>query len=128
MSAKFRNAGQVCIAANVILVHKDVEHDFVAIMAEKCKMLKFGDPLSNATIGPIINSRGMEKIEEQVSDAISVGGVIHCGGSKADQYHFEPTIITNVPTDAQCLQTETFGPVCAIKVRHTGTALIFIFL
>lgn len=119
MSAKFRNAGQACIAANIVLVHEKVGKEFVEIMVEKCKSLKFGDPFSTATMGPIINSRGMEKIEEQVADAVRNGGLVHCGGSKVDQFHFEPTVITNVAQNAKCISEETFGPICAIKTFET---------
>lgn len=115
MSAKFRNAGQACIAANIVLVHKDIESDFIRILLEKMKFLKFGDPFSDATCGPIINQRGLEKIEEQVTNAVHGGATVHCGGGVVDQFHFEPTLISNVDSDALCITNETFGPICAIK-------------
>lgn len=85
------------------------------------KFLKFGDPFSDATCGPIINQRGLEKIEEQVTNAVHGGATVHCGGGVVDQFHFEPTLISNVDSDALCITNETFGPICAIKVRTHGS-------
>jgi acyl-CoA reductase-like NAD-dependent aldehyde dehydrogenase len=117
LAAKFRNTGQACIAANNVFVHRDVLDDFIAVFLAKVRSLQFGDPFqSGTTLGPLINSRGLDKVREQVQDAIGRGATLHCGGKSIDDYHFEPTLLSNVPQDAQCFNSETFGPLCAIKV------------
>ena len=117
LAAKFRNTGQACIAANNVFVHRDVLDDFITVFLAKVNSLQFGDPFqSGTTLGPLINSRGLDKVREQVRDAIEKGATLHCGGQAIDDFHFEPTLLSNVPQDAQCFNSETFGPLCAIKV------------
>ena len=65
----------------------------------------------------MINNRGLDKVEAQVANAISKGAICHTGGNKIDDFHFEPTLLTNVSDDADCFNSETFGPLCAIKVN-----------
>ena len=85
-------------------------------MLEKMRSLQFGNPFEDATIGPLINSKGTQKVQDQVENAIKLGGILHCGGKAIDEYHFEPTLLSNVPDNATCFNEETFGPLCAIKV------------
>lgn len=116
LAAKFRNAGQACIAANNVYVHQEIENEFISIFVEKVKNLKFGNPFENSTtIGPLINVRGLNKVKAQIDDALSQGAILHCGGNTLDDYHLEPTVITNVKESLKCFTEETFGPLCAIK-------------
>jgi acyl-CoA reductase-like NAD-dependent aldehyde dehydrogenase len=63
----------------------------------------------------LINSRGAEKVQEQVHEALEKGARLHCGGSAIDATHFEPTLLSDVAADASCFSSETFGPLCAIR-------------
>lgn len=120
MVAKFRNSGQTCVCANNVLVQESVHDEFVQILKKKIEALRFGDVFdAQTTISCLINNRGLDKVEAQVANAISKGAICHTGGNKIDDFHFEPTLLTNVPDDADCFNSETFGPLCAIKVNFT---------
>ena len=64
MAAKFRNAGQACIAANRIFVHRSIYDEFSKLLVEKIESnLLCGDGFSgSATLGPLINQSGLDKV------------------------------------------------------------------
>jgi succinate-semialdehyde dehydrogenase/glutarate-semialdehyde dehydrogenase len=63
MNAKFRNAGQTCIAANRIFVHNNVYRKFAAMLTEAVAALKYGDGFGNGiAVGPLINKAGLDKV------------------------------------------------------------------
>jgi succinate-semialdehyde dehydrogenase/glutarate-semialdehyde dehydrogenase len=115
--AKFRNAGQVCIAPTRLLVQDKVYKDFVGRFTEAAKAIKVGnglDPESN--MGPLANSRRVSVVEGLVQDAVGKGGKLAAGGHRVGNkgYFFEPTVITNVPKDARAMNEEPFGPLALI--------------
>ena len=116
--SKFRNGGQTCICANRILVQDSIYDQFCQKLEEKVKNIKMGPPInSKNSQGPLINKRAVEKVSRHVDDAIARGGVLKIGG-KVDRslgpLYFEPTLITEVPSDALVHREETFGPLAAI--------------
>ena len=115
--SKFRNAGQTCICTNRVYVHKDIEEKFVALVAEKVKAMKVGNGLDKTTdIGPMIDENAVEKVNEHVEDARAKGAVVETGGKRAtgDGYYYEPTVMSGVTDDMQCMSEETFGPLLPI--------------
>jgi len=63
MAAKFRNAGQACIAANRVLVQEKVYDAFAAKLAQAVKALKVGNGfVADSTVGPLINAKGLQKV------------------------------------------------------------------
>jgi succinate-semialdehyde dehydrogenase / glutarate-semialdehyde dehydrogenase len=122
MVAKFRNAGQACIAANRILVDAAVYDDFVAALAERTAALKVGNGLDSGTdIGPLIDEAAVAKAEQHVADAISRGARLVTGGHRdaLGGAFFQPTLLADCPPDALMCHEETFGPVAAVQ-RFTG--------
>ena len=116
--SKFRNGGQTCICANRILVQDSIYDQFCQKLEEKVKNIKMGPPInSKNSQGPLINKRAVGKVSRHVDDAIARGGVLKIGG-KVDRslgpLYFEPTLITEVPSDALVHREETFGPLAAI--------------
>jgi succinate-semialdehyde dehydrogenase len=116
IASKFRNAGQTCVCANRIYVQSGIYDTFVAKLAQKmAQELIVGDGSdSNTTIGPLINYKAVEKVQIHVNDAITKGGNLVYGGKHIKGNFFEPTLITNVNTDMQFSQEETFGPLAGI--------------
>lgn len=70
--------------------------------------------LTRSTHGPLIHSRALDKVEHHVNDAVSLGAKILTGGKRLHGNFFQPTVLGDVPSDAACLQEETFGPLAAI--------------
>jgi len=116
IESKFRNAGQTCVCANRVFIHKSILAEFCIMLVEKVAKLKVGNGLENNDIGPLINQEAVRKIERLVSDAISKGATVLLGGKRhelGDQF-FEPTILSGISVDMDIFSTEIFGPVLAI--------------
>jgi succinate-semialdehyde dehydrogenase/glutarate-semialdehyde dehydrogenase len=115
---KFRNSGQTCIAANRILVQESIHDKFVAALSARARQIQVGHGLEKATeMGPLIDERGLEKVERLVADATDKGAKIHLGGKRheAGGTYFQPTVMTGVSTEMDLAHEELFGPVAAIS-------------
>jgi succinate-semialdehyde dehydrogenase / glutarate-semialdehyde dehydrogenase len=120
--AKFRNAGQVCIAPTRLLVQDKVYKDFVGKFTEAAKAIKVGNGLdTDSTMGSLANPRRVTAIEGFVQDAIGKGGKLAAGGHRVGNkgYFYEPTVVTDVPKDARAMNEEPFGPLALISSFST---------
>ena len=114
---KFRNAGQVCVSPTRFLVHEKVYESFVDQFVAAAKALKVGDGLDPETrMGPLANYRRVEAMERFVADAVGKGAKLRAGGKRIGNKgnFFEPTVLTDVPSDARILHEEPFGPIAPI--------------
>lgn len=117
-AAKFRNAGQVCIAPTRFLVHESIKNDFGAALAKYASGLKVGDGLAEGTtMGPLANPRRLTAMAEFHEDAVKKGAQVLSGGKRiGDSGNFwEPTVLADVPLEAKVFNDEPFGPVAAIR-------------
>lgn len=116
IDAKFATSGQDCLAANRIYVQRGVYDRFCTLFSEKVQILSLGPGINDPDIGPLMHHRALEKIKEQVEDALSRGAKCLCGGKQSPQgaLFYEPTVLADVPAAALILREETFGPVAAI--------------
>ncbi len=127
MRAKFRNAGQVCISPNRLLVQEGIADAFVARLRDAAAKLRVGNGLEEGvTVGPLIEEQGLAKVIEHVSDARSRGANVVLGGapSKLGMTFYEPTILTGVTGEMIMSHEETFGPVAAIATFKTDADAI----
>jgi succinate-semialdehyde dehydrogenase / glutarate-semialdehyde dehydrogenase len=116
---KFRNAGQVCIAPNRFYVEDSVADRFIATMKAEAEALVVGDSQNpDVSMGPLTLASGREKVERLIDDAVQRGAKLVTGGSRpADRnagFFLEPTVLADVPGDAQIMIEEPFGPVAPI--------------
>jgi succinate-semialdehyde dehydrogenase/glutarate-semialdehyde dehydrogenase len=85
------------------------------MVAAKVSSFNTGDPmLSGTQIGPLVNSRGVDKVQRHVEDAVSKGAKVLAGGHKGEGCLFEPTVLSDVPAAAAIATEETFGPLAAL--------------
>lgn len=120
LGSKFRNAGQTCICANRVYVHRSIQDQFAEKLIEKVKQLKIGlGTEEGVNIGPLINEKAIEKVENHLLDAVNAGAEIMCGGKRYNGdlkgYFYEPTVIKNVTNDMLIMNEETFGPVMPLQ-------------
>ncbi|MGZ4244743.1 MAG: NAD-dependent succinate-semialdehyde dehydrogenase [Solirubrobacteraceae bacterium] len=118
MVAKMRNMGEACTSANRFHVAGPVADEFASKLAEKMGSLKLGRGVEEGTdVGPLIDDTQRGKVSDLVQDAISRGAKAVVGGHRRDGagYFYEPTVLTDLPDDAQLLQEEIFGPVAPVK-------------
>jgi succinate-semialdehyde dehydrogenase / glutarate-semialdehyde dehydrogenase len=114
---KFRNSGQTCISANRVFAQEGIHDEFVERLVEAAAGLKVGvgtDP--DVKVGPLIEEKAVEKVEQHVADALERGGELQLGGARHELGHtfFQPTVITGVVPEAAMSCDETFGPVAGI--------------
>ena len=117
-AAKFRNAGQVCIAPTRFLVHSSIQGEFTRAFVEHAMGISVGDGLTAGTqMGPLANGRRLSAMTQVTKDALARGAKLELGGSRigAEGNFYAPTVLSNVPLDAEVFNNEPFGPVAAIR-------------
>ncbi len=124
----FTNCGQACLSVERIYVDASVADRFTQLCVEKAEKLRLGPPSdAEAEIGPMIRPRQVERVEEQLRDAVAKGASILAGGRRRPDLgpsFFEPTLVANVNQSMQLMREETFGPVLAITaVRSVDEAV-----
>jgi len=116
--AKFRNAGQVCIAPTRFLVHNSIRDDFAKAMVKHAEGLKLGDGLAEGTtLGPLANARRLTAMAKVIEDARATGATVATGGERVgtDGNFFAPTVLTDVSLESDVFNNEPFGPIAAIR-------------
>ncbi|PWH07366.1 NAD-dependent succinate-semialdehyde dehydrogenase [Brachybacterium endophyticum] len=127
MLAKYRNNGEACTAANRFYVHSSVAEQFTKRLVEETEKLQVGAGIAEGTtMGPMIEPKALDKIEELVTDAVDRGARLLTGGKRlgADElgteaaggFFYAPTVLADVPADARVNHEEIFGPVAPVIV------------
>ncbi|MBI4442736.1 MAG: aldehyde dehydrogenase [Acidobacteria bacterium] len=118
---RFFNCGQACLAVKRLYLFDSIADAFIEKLKEKVKRLTPGNGLNNATrVGPLHTADQRKEVEDQIADALKRGARVIAGGKRPEgaQYengHFlEPTLVVDVPDDAQLAQDECFGPALPI--------------
>jgi succinate-semialdehyde dehydrogenase/glutarate-semialdehyde dehydrogenase len=117
MASKYRNTGQTCVCANRILVQDSIYDEFTEKMLAAVAKLRVGPGLtSDATQGPLINDKALEKVEALVADAVEKGAKVLLGGKRSDlgATFYEPTVLTNMDPGMRMAREEIFGPVAPL--------------
>lgn len=130
MWGKFWNAGQSCIAAERLYVHRDVREKFMKIFMDMVSRMKVGDP-ETSQMGPLINSGAVNTMKDFVSKATDQGFSILHGGTVpnleskfCNGFFFEPTIIGGATQDSDVFQEEIFGPMLGVMEVEDRDELI----
>ncbi|CAN7369701.1 NAD-dependent succinate-semialdehyde dehydrogenase [Rhizobium leguminosarum] len=116
--AKFRNAGQVCVAPTRFLIQERVFEKFLDGFVKAAEAIDVGDGLRDGvTMGPLANPRRVEAMESLTADAVMRGAKIATGGKRIGNLgnFFQPTVLTDVPQDARVLNEEPFGPMAIVS-------------
>ena len=114
---KFRNNGQTCVCANRIYVQEAVYSKFAEKLVAAVSKMKIGDGLKKGTtLGPLINTAAILKVQEHIADATAKGAEIILGGetTQGAGNFIKPTIVTNATKDMAVSREETFGPLAPL--------------
>jgi succinate-semialdehyde dehydrogenase/glutarate-semialdehyde dehydrogenase len=117
-AAKFRNAGQVCVAPTRFLVERAVYGQFLERFVLATEKIVPGNGLDDGTtMGPLANRRRVEAMEGFITDAIENGAQLHAGGNRIGNAgnYFEPTVMSHVPITARVMNDEPFGPIALVN-------------
>lgn len=114
---KFRNAGQVCVSPTRFYVQESIYDAFIKGFAERTQKVKVGDGLEAETrMGPLANQRRLPAVSKLVEDAKAKGARVMTGGEPGDSgYFYQPTLLADVPLEADIMNQEPFGPVAVSR-------------
>ena len=111
----FKNAGQICISVQRVLVHDRVYDAFLDAFADRVRSLRVGSALDQETdVGPMIHEREADRIEAWIDSAVATGATAIVRGER-DRAYLGPTILVDVPRDADVSCQEAFGPVAVVS-------------
>ena len=127
----FGTTGQRCTATSRLIVHEKVYDKFVSMVAGSAKKLRLGDGLKdNTDVGPCINEKQRETVDEYVKIGVQEGAKLLTGGKAAGGdglskgWFYEPTILGDVTRTMRVAREEIFGPVLSvIKVKTLEEAI-----
>jgi len=117
----FFNQGEVCTCPSRALIQESIYDEFMAIVIERAKNIKRGDPLdTDVQVGAQASQQQYEKILEYVEIGKSEGAELLIGGNIAQVgeefdsgYYIEPTLMKG-SNKMRIFQEEIFGPVVAV--------------
>ncbi|MHB8519145.1 MAG: phosphonoacetaldehyde dehydrogenase [Limisphaerales bacterium] len=120
----FRNSGQRCTAVKRILVHEKIVAEFTRRLVEKTREYQCGDPMDPETrVGTVIDESAAIHLENVVKKAVAAGARVLIGGERRGAL-LAPTVIADVPRDAEMIVCESFGPLAPIvSVRDLDDAI-----
>ncbi|MGH8824459.1 MAG: NAD-dependent succinate-semialdehyde dehydrogenase, partial [Jiangellaceae bacterium] len=122
VTAKMRNIGEACTAANRFLVHESVAEEFSRRLADRMGALRMGRGTDDGVeVGPLITEKARDGVADLVADAVDSGGKILVGGEMPDGpgWFYPPTVIAGVPPGARVFHEEIFGPVAPVTTFAT---------
>lgn len=110
----FYNSGQVCISVQRIYSQKQVFEPFSEKFVKATEAMVVGDPLDERVdVGPMIDSKEVDRIESWVKEAQGSGASVLTGGRREGTVYY-PTVLSNVDADMKVVAEETFGPVASV--------------
>jgi len=124
VAGKTKNSGQRCTAVKRILAIESIADAFAALVVEKARKLRAGDPRDTSTdVGTVINEKSAILFQRRVEDAVSRGARLLHGNDRRGAV-FPPTVVDHVPFDCELVREETFGPaIPIIRVRDVDDAI-----
>ncbi|MXO70183.1 NAD-dependent succinate-semialdehyde dehydrogenase [Alteraurantiacibacter buctensis] len=127
VAGKYRNAGQVCVSPTRFIVEENVFEKFRDGFIAGAGKVVVGDGLdAGTTMGPMANPRRPEAMDRLIGDAVAKGARLGAGGQKIGNqgYFYAPSVISEVPLDADIMHEEPFGPVAIINPFKDEDAMI----
>jgi succinate-semialdehyde dehydrogenase/glutarate-semialdehyde dehydrogenase len=121
-TAKFRNAGQVCVSPTRFYVHESIYERFAAGFAERTRDWVVGNGLDAKTrMGPLAHERRIPFVDALIREAVASGGTLLTGGERlpGKGYFYAPTVLRDVPETARIMNEEPFGPVALLNSFKT---------
>lgn len=121
----FAGQGEVCSAGSRLILERSLAEKFLPRLAEACGKIVVGNGADEATeMGPLITKAHQQKVLGYIQSGIDEGATLLCGGGKYSDHRgpgnfVQPTVFTNVKTDAKILREEIFGPVLVVQLFDT---------
>ena len=119
MFGKTLNAGQICLAPDYVMVHKDKKEEFINEAKNTIEGF-FPDIKNNDDYTSIINEKHFDRINHLLDDAKEKGAHVEQINpsnedfSQQEFYKIPPTIVTNTNDDMKIMSEEIFGPLLPV--------------
>lgn len=114
----FASAGQLCVSAERLVVHRDVYDDFVERFVARVRAMRLSTALHwDADMGSLISEEQKERVLAHIEDAVAKGARVRAGGRARPDIGplvVEPTVLEGVTSAMACRDEETFGPLVSL--------------
>ncbi len=119
VKAVMGNSGQTCSAPTRLLVPRGRMDEVIEAASEAAAGISVGDPMGNATTGPVVSKTQFDKIQRLIQAGIDEGATLVTGGTGRPDgldkgYFVRPTVFADVTNDMTIAREEIFGPVLSI--------------
>ncbi|WP_407316430.1 aldehyde dehydrogenase family protein [Pseudomonas sp. nanlin1] len=115
---RFLHQGQICMSVNRVIVDRTLHADFTALVVERVRNLKSGDPaLADTVIGPVVNRSQLDGLLRKIDAAKHAGLEQLCGGP-ANGLVLPPHVFAKVGADHELARDETFGPLLPLLIAE----------
>jgi succinate-semialdehyde dehydrogenase len=117
ITGRFKNAGQICLAAKRFILVGKIADEFEEQFVNAAKAIRVGDPMDPATqMGPLARADLRDSLHKQVEGSIAAGARVLCGGKPREGRgaFYMPTVLSGVTRGMPAFDDETFGPVAAV--------------
>ena len=117
VQAKYRNAGQVCLAPTRFLVHRGIYSQFVEAFSSRAAALRVGDGLDpQSQMGPLANERRLQAMETLIAVNASSSSLVTGGTRIGDKGNFfAPTVLADATENTPAMRDEPFGPIALMS-------------
>ena len=121
----YYHAGQVCVSTQRVYVNESLHDHLVDALSESVSALTVGDASDSATeVGPLIRPAEVDRVEDWMDEAVSMGADVAVGGSRLKGNFFQPTLVLNPSRESRLGSQEVFGPVvCVYRYQDLEEAL-----
>ncbi|MFC3768206.1 aldehyde dehydrogenase [Paenibacillus sp. GCM10012303] len=107
---KFTNAGQTCVAPDYVWVHREVKAELIDRLRQTVEQFYGKDPVRNVNYPKIVNEHHFQRLSRYLQQ----GTVAFGGETDTLLYKIAPTVMEDVPLDAESMQDEIFGPILPV--------------
>ncbi|WP_419955594.1 aldehyde dehydrogenase family protein [Neobacillus niacini] len=131
VSAAFAASGQRCTSISRVIVVKEKREEITEALLQEMMKIKVGSAWeSGATMGPLINKRHLDSVQEYIKVGLEEGARLRFGGEVLTEGEFsegafmKPALLDLVTPEMRVAKEEIFGPVlCVIEVENKTEAL-----
>lgn len=128
VTGRFANCGQICVAPDYVLIHRDDEQQFIEEVIRAVQMQYGNNPAQSVDYACVINQHHYDRLNKYLSQAEASGAKVYpIGNSDPTSLKLAPAVISGLPPDSPLLHEEIFGPILpVVSYQYEKEALEFI--